>query len=230
MKTIEFIPSSKECELYVKRPMPGKNYIPNWYKEIKPVTEKSLSFNHLGAELNIKMCMPFLDSMMTGYIQETWCDIFIEYKNNEIHYRYSENPEIVSIRDKVSIPLGNEYYPYEFVWKEPWSVKLPKGYSAIITHPFNSVNLPFVTLTGIVDADNYYHTRLGNHPFYIKKDFEGIIPAGTPMYQIIPFKRDSWESIESRYDHDLSEKRHYMIGRKFFGSYKTLFWQKKEYN
>jgi hypothetical protein len=230
MNTIEFIPSSEQCEIYVKRPMPGKNYIPNWYKEIKPVTEKSLSFNHLGAELNIKMCMPFLDSMMTGYIQETWCDIYIEYRDNEIHYRYSEDPEIISIRDKVSIPIGSGYYPFEFVWKEPWSIKLPKGYSAIVTHPFNAVDLPFVTLTGVVDSDNYYHTRLGNHPFYIKEGFEGVIPAGTPMYQIIPFKREKWDSTHHKYNYRESEKRHYMIGRKFFGSYKALFWQKKEYN
>jgi hypothetical protein len=226
---IEFIPSTKQCELYVKSPMPAKNYLPEWYKEIKPVTKSSLKFNNYGPELNVKMCMPFLDSMTAGYIQETWCDIFIEYKNDEIHYRYSEDPEIISIRERVSLPITDEYYPFEFVWKEPWTAKLPKGYSAIVTHPFNSVDLPFFTLTGIVDADMYNHTRLGNHPFYLKSGFTGIIPAGTPMYQIIPFKRESWESAKLEYDPFESEKKHYLIGRKFFGSYRDLFWQKKEY-
>jgi len=31
---------------------------------------------------------------------------------------------------------------------------MPAGYSLLITHPFNRHDLPFVTLTGLVDADS----------------------------------------------------------------------------
>jgi hypothetical protein len=32
-----------------------------------------------------------------------------------------------------------------------------------------------------------------NSPFVIEENFEGIIPKGTPMFQVIPFKRENWE-------------------------------------
>ena len=33
-----------------------------------------------------------------------------------------------------------------------------------------------------------------NFPFFIKEGFTGLIPYGTPIVQIIPFKRDDWKS------------------------------------
>ena len=36
-----------------------------------------------------------------------------------------------------------------------WTFEMPAGYSLLITHPFNRHDLPFVTLTGLVDADSY---------------------------------------------------------------------------
>jgi hypothetical protein len=34
----------------------------------------------------------------------------------------------------------------------------------------------------------------GNIPFFIKEGFSGVIPKGTPIAQVIPFKRESWTS------------------------------------
>jgi hypothetical protein len=31
-------------------------------------------------------------------------------------------------------------------------------------------------------------------PFFVVKGFTGIIPAGTPYAQMIPFRRENWES------------------------------------
>jgi hypothetical protein len=33
-----------------------------------------------------------------------------------------------------------------------------------------------------------------NSPFIIKSGFEGIIEKGTPMFQVIPFKRADWQA------------------------------------
>jgi hypothetical protein len=71
-------------------------------------------------------------------------------------------------------------------------MKLPKGYSALFTHPLNRFDLPFFTASGIVDAD--YGMGGGGVSFCIDKNFEGVIPAGTPIVQIFPFKRDDWKS------------------------------------
>ena len=36
-----------------------------------------------------------------------------------------------------------------------WTVEPPPGYSLLVTHPMNRPELPFTTLTGLVDADRY---------------------------------------------------------------------------
>jgi hypothetical protein len=71
-------------------------------------------------------------------------------------------------------------------------VELPEGYSALYTHPLNRFELPFLTTNGIVDNDK--DTIPGTMPFFIQKGVNGILPAGTPFAQIIPFKREHWEA------------------------------------
>jgi hypothetical protein len=31
-------------------------------------------------------------------------------------------------------------------------------------------------------------------PFFVVKGFTGVLPAGTPYAQMLPFKRENWES------------------------------------
>jgi hypothetical protein len=51
-------------------------------------------------------------------------------------------------------------------------------------------------LPGVVDTDNLL-TEI-NPPFRMKNGWTGVIPAGTPIAQIIPFKRENWKySIEN---------------------------------
>lgn len=226
------MPVTKEFELVAPMPKPAKLYIPEWYKQI-PAT-KDIEFrdgnliNDIGA---VKRCMPFLDSLTTGYIQESWCDIHIHNRNNIITYTHSAPPTIMAARDRKALTISEKYYALEFTWRMPWAPKLPKGYSAMYTHPLNRIDLPFTTTSGIVDSDLFFHTSEGggNYPFYIEKDFEGIIPAGTPMYQIIPIKRESWKSSPIPFNEDDSIRRDRVVRRHFFNSYKKQFWQKKSY-
>jgi hypothetical protein len=63
-------------------------------------------------------------------------------------------------------------------------------------------------------------------------NFEGLIPAGTPIAQIIPFKRESWkntiqttgELLQKSFEDKL------FINNRFFDKYKKSFWQRKEYS
>ncbi len=230
---ITFIASSKTTEDFVDFPKPSENYIPNFYKKIESSFGKNLVFNENGAlqNNNIKMCMPFLDSFTTGYIQETWCDIYVKKENeSDLSLRYSNpSPAIVNSRENKSLKTyDNEFYPVEFTWSIEWVNKLPKGYSVLITHPLNRLDLPFQTLSGIIDSDSYHHAPSGNLPFYLKKDFEGLIPKGTPMYQIIPLKRDSWVSKTENYSIE-NEKRFAKQRQVFWGFYKKHCWNKKQY-
>jgi hypothetical protein len=81
-------------------------------------------------------------------------------------------------------------------------------------------------LSGIVDSTILHE---GSIPFFIKKGFEGIIPAGTPILQIIPFKKDNWTS---KVNSGLIQKsRHIATRSKVAKSwYKNNIHQKKNYD
>ena len=124
------------------------------------------------------------------------------------------------------MPMQKEFEEQPFKWNSPWLIKTPKGYSTLFTHPLNHFDLPFITMSGIVDTDSY--TMPINFPFILRSDFEGIIPKGTPIAQIIPIKRDSWLSEKLEY----SEKSKFMLDdlrSKLSRAYKERFWTKKEY-
>jgi hypothetical protein len=55
-----------------------------------------------------------------------------------------------------------------------------------------------------------------------------LIPAGTPIAQVIPVKRDSWK-MDITEDVDESNNISKFLSSQYFDRYKRLFWEKKEY-
>lgn len=216
---IEFIPGSEEISKNIPEPEPSKYFVPKWYKEIFSNAET----------VNIKHCIPFLDSLSHGYIQKTWCDIEVKVIDEKVCVSFDSDVPILSIRDKSDMPLSTDFYSLEFVWQRPWSVKLPDGFSGLVVHPLNRYELPFITLSGTVDFDKSIHAPIGNIPFYIKNNFIGIIPKGTPMFQIIPLKREEWNSEKKEYSLNFWQDKYKERGD-ILGFYKKKVWTKKHFN
>jgi hypothetical protein len=228
---IEWIPASKEAELVVPCPKPARMYIPQWYKDVEVMKSPIFSDDGEIINKNIKNCMPFLDAMTHGYIQESWTDIYIESHGDSVKYYYPVGPEILGHREPNSgFSYGQLFYPIEFVWKEQWVPKLPNGYSVLYTSPLNNFDLPFRSLDAVIDSDQYYHEHKGQYPFYMYKGFSGVIPAGTPLFQIIPIKRSSWKSSSQPFNKDFNFISQNNIRKKLFNSYKKQFWQRKVFD
>lgn len=228
---IKFLPASKEVTLCVEPPVTAKKLIPDWYKKAPTFDVNKPEFVGTGKEvknLGLKRCMPFLDATTAGYIQTTWCDMYVEDKNGELIVRSASGPDLFIAREVTNVNVGEGYYNIEFAWKMPWMPELPKGFSGVITHPMNRLDLPFHTLSGFIDFDVFSHTPGGNISFFIKKGFTGLIPAGTPMFQILPVKRETWHSASMPFTEEL-QKKYNLSFKKFWGFYKDNFWIKKEY-
>jgi hypothetical protein len=98
----------------------------------------------------------------------------------------------------------------------------------MFTHPINRPDLPFYTMTGIVDTDTFPVPV--NFPFFIREDFDGIIPEGTPIAQVIPFKREDWKAdvdVENQSNPPVSFLNN--IFSPPFNFYKRNFWKRKKY-
>jgi hypothetical protein len=204
----------------VSPPMPSRNAVPDWYKKIRPNKELP----------NVKACAPFLDALTSGYTQVTWADIEITSENETPEIVISSEIPMIKYREVSSVPTTDEYYQIEFTWLRHWVPLLPDGYSAIVTHPLNRLDLPFTTISGIVDFDTALPIVIGQVPFYLKKNFTGTIPAGTPMFQMFPIRRENWESIVKDFDPEIAAKEEHYISSFESSPYKSQMWHKKEYN
>lgn len=229
---VVFRPIGNDVNGIVPMPKPAKSCIPEWFKEVPVYVNNSPEIGEGGTmNTTMKSCMPFLDTFLSGYIQNTWCDIYIDNtKEDSPHWKYSLSPSPINKRNGPSYyPEINNFSSNEFEWKQQWIPQLPPGYSMLYTHPFNRYDLPFLSLTGIVDNDKYFMEPFGaNHPFFLTKNFKGIIPKGTPMFQMIPIKREYWKSEGLGFDEKIF-KQFFQVRSFFSGGYKKLYWNKKRY-
>lgn len=220
----------------IPEPVPAVKKIPEWYKAIPRYTtgEKKPSANN-STSGTIKTCMPVLDAITAGYLLLSSADIFISKQPEGTYYQWANHaavtfhsPNQITGYPKSDAKLKGERAPK---FMNPWIIQTPKNYSCLFISPLHH-DLPFTTLAGVVDTDTYFNPV--NFPFIPDPDFEGLIPRGTPIAQVIPFKRESWNmSIELQVESENNQKKFLNVVGKlrgsFFDNYKKHFWVKKEY-
>jgi hypothetical protein len=209
-------------------PVPSKKMIPEWYRTEHKYTNKSHIVMGENGNPNhtVKNCMPVFDVVTAGYIIKTPVDIFVEDLEDGTKQTHWSSNNIVAVEHHPIAQYSNlsvppEYYPMALKFIQPWVIETPEGYSCIFMQPSLRDDLPFQIVPAIVDTDK--HPIKINFPFFIRKDFTGLIPMNTPIAQIIPFKREDWthEVVE-----DLTDKgtnRWISAERKIANRYKTFF-------
>jgi len=236
---IAFEPAGEESQILFERPAPSARSIPEWYRNM-PVHmdgEETTGLSKTGvgsSNLTLKGCTPFLDALTTGYMYVTPFDM--EFRRNEqgaINIRWATNIDYIGVHGPDQAPGlpapfgGNEQL---LKWRPGYRIITPSGYSTLFTHPFNRHDLPFRTFTGVVDTDTY---PLGvEFPFQLLNSITEdifILEAGTPICQVLPFKRTDWQSKEIEFDEEANRKNGFKLKSKIVRSYKRQFWNKKSY-
>jgi hypothetical protein len=110
-----------------------------------------------------------------------------------------------------------------------WAVKTPEGYSTLFMHPLHKDPLPFVAIQGFIDTDKFITD--GHLSILVEKDFKGVIKQGTPLAQVIPFKREDWkmELVPTSESGAELTKQRLSLRSNFVHSYKNKYRSKKEY-
>jgi hypothetical protein len=211
-------------------PAPARTFVPDWYRKAERFIGGKMDLIESGINKDLKLCVPFLDALTSGYCIELPCDIYVKRDSNGINFYWHEEPMPMNLRSKnmaTTLPRPSGHEESLYAWKSQWAVITPPGYSAIFTHPLNRFDLPFTTTSGVVDSDKYFSS--GEIPFFLKDGFEGVIPAGTPIVQIIPIRREPWEHEILPYNEEFLSRNRYSIQKLLYGGYKKFLWQKKEY-
>lgn len=202
-------------------PTPSKLHIPEWLKRLAPYSDAGKK------NQTAKRCIPMLDAVMSGYTIVTTEDISVEQTDSTPIYHWAEGLGIdfhpidqADTHERVSAPIPK--------WLNPWSIETPRGYSCLFVPPLNNERLEFVPFSGIVDTDTYI--PVVNFPFLLADpNFDGTVPAGTPIVQVIPFKREAWKmkTVVGNTDAIVRAKRR--LKSKFKNGYRRLFHQPKDF-
>jgi hypothetical protein len=213
----------------IEQPQPASKFIPDWYKNMQSYIGGNKKPTGGGnTDATIKRCMPVFDAIISGYIITLPADVYVSIKEEKQFFEWSTLGLISfhPIEQAPEHPARNQHaYPK---WMNPWAIKTPKGYSTLFTQPMHREAV-FTILPGIVDTDTY--SAPVNFPMVINDpNFEGLIPKGTPIAQVIPFKREGWQ-MEIGSMKELVEQNSITqkLQTKFFDRYKSMFWSRKEY-
>jgi hypothetical protein len=219
-------------------PVPAIENLPIWWKD-RPLYQRHDNINELSvtnnrgadaAAISVKHCMPYFDSLTAGYHYRLPTSITVKKTSNPDKPDVSWDEQAVrpmEMRGHIELPVPSGCYPIHFVWDMRWGTKLPDGWSLMITHPLGRWDLPFITMTAIQDSDRWFTNNVVT--FFLRKDFEGVIPEGTPIMSMIPIKRANWtmeidHTLQNEGTWDLERKRNYL-----YGFYKKHRWIRKKY-
>ena len=232
---IEFVALDKHAFEVCPKPFPASQALPQWWKDASPYYKneenpegKKLIIRNSESNASFKKCVPMLDLLSSGYIVPLWTDVQIKIENGFplITWRVSKDVFEIHYGQEVEIPEG--YQKTQFKFLNQWVPKLPKGYSALIIACPGYPNNPFRPLQAIVDYDKTTHPL--SPPVYLKENFEGIVEKGTPMFQIIPFKRNNWVSKFSFLENGQSTiNLDRDVRSTLVNNYIKNFWEKKSY-
>lgn len=191
-----------ELEAVLPRPIPAVRGLPEWFKAMPT---KAFDATMGDETLTVKKCPPFIDAMTYGYLIPLVTDLHVH--NGEITWNfevpgavddYSQSP--IGFHDPGQVsgaPFADEDR-FIIKFNSFWNIEAPGGYSLLFTHPFNRTDLPFTTLTGLVDCDTFHYTSVNFPARWHDTNFEGVLPRGTPVAQCVPVKRENWgDSFET---------------------------------
>jgi len=248
-KIIEFLyPKESKSLLEDVFPIPTKNNLPDWFKKLKTDFEKK----------TIKSCVPFLETLTSGYILKMPQDFYIKHnflnKENKLDsifrcsyhdfdyaYLLDKGLNLNTSHPQIHSPLQlGEECPYHQKNKNlrfykilnPFIIKTPPGYSCLFTSPLNNNDDRFEIISGIVNTDTFPSNI--NFPIIINgykyPNLETTIKRGTPYVQIIPFKRDNWKlnMVENKTSNFLENRL--KILKHLWNTYRNCYWNKTKWN
>lgn len=237
MKKINFEYISKYAYDVCERPKPSKDFIPKWFRDLSAYYPIGGLSDGSGPALinrktnaSAKKCTPMLDGIVSGYTVPLWADVLVRQTENgpEINWKVSKNVFIMHDPASIYVPSPPGYDQIVFKYLTHFRIRTPQGYSVAISQPSGHYDLPFYTIPAIIDTDKSVIDN--NFPVWIRSGFEGIIEKGTPIAQIFPFKRDSWEASSSY----ITEEEYIAQEDKGFNltivnNYVKNIWSKKEF-
>lgn len=238
-KQIEFqLP--KDLHGVIPEPKPAMKCIPTWYKKMdsncipeeeNPARSARVIYN--GKNIfggTMKTCPPIRDYLCSGYIVPLWCELHVDNRGDNRNFAWTLDISEEMIQSHSALQVSGsplEHYVNSGGIQKlycPWTFHTPKGYSSLFFSPRYTEN-QIEILPAIVDTDKWHQVHF---PFVFHGEKSAYnFAAGTPLIQVLPFKRDSWSMKVSEQDPEEYSKHKKIISVSFSKVYEKVFKQRK---
>ncbi|CDZ29096.1 DUF6065 family protein [Neorhizobium galegae] len=180
----------EEDEGVIPPPVRARTALPDWFRKLPAVDETRISPTNSG--ITVKRCMPFLDAMAAGWVIGLAASVRMEISDGgkTVDCGWDFDRTLVSNHASHQV-AGNPREPLPpCKFHNYWTIRTPPGWSCLFIPPLNRPNGVFEVVAGVVDTDTYQSEI--HFPFFaIGEDGLHMLERGTPIVQVIPFRRDA---------------------------------------
>lgn len=176
-------------------PIPAGKGLPQWLRAMP----QQVASPTLGGQMvrSVKHCPPFVDAMACGVLILTPCDIRISDGQLAWDWDFPIITDAPITRAPIGlhVPEQASGMPLDLdgqvivKFTNYWTLATPQGWDLLFTHPLNRPDLPFHTLSGLVQADQFTHGYVHFPAVWTDAAFAGVLPKGTPIAQVIAVPR-----------------------------------------
>jgi hypothetical protein len=206
-------------------PIPAGKSLPEWLKSMPASLPRVPPNPDFPPDRpTIKKCPPLVDAMTDGYLIPLVADVTFTMEVHRLRFK-SDLPIVQShsVDQLKGSPFDAGLVVVKFL--NPWLVRTPPGYSCLFTQPLNRFDLPFQLISGVVETDTFY--REVNFPALsmLRPGQQFVAKKGTPLAQVLPFRRESWTSRCGATDMERRDE----VMSEGMGHYKAHNWVRKSY-
>ena len=175
-------------------PVAARDVLPAWLRHMAP---RAVSAVHGRSIRTLKQCPPFVDAMAHGFMVLLPCDVQVHDGRFDWDWRLPA----LSLSNHPRAPLSF-HVPEQLVgsplargthsvikFNSFWTIELQAGWSLMAVHPVNRDDLPFRTITGLVEADSFFDVGINFPAVWTNATFNGTLPRGTPIAQCFAVPR-----------------------------------------
>jgi hypothetical protein len=182
-------------EPILPKPVPAASALPDWLRAMP----SEAAAPSLGGERvrTLKHCPPVIDALSTGVLIPLAADLRVA--GGEVSWDWDppilEDARITRAPLGLHVPEQAEGAPFRLAanavlkFMNFWTLEAPEGFSLLFTHPLNREDLPFRTLSGVVDCDLFRDGYVHFPALWADPGFEGTLPRGTPVAQVFALPR-----------------------------------------
>ncbi len=191
---------------HLPRPAAARGLLPDWLRAMPANAHSQIHGRDIRT---VKQCPPFVDAMAYGVMILLPCDVTVDHGSLSWAWDIPEPGDIGSSARAPELPCSRRNSRTRRLRREGqaaikfnsfWTIEVDPGWSLFATHPVNRDDLPFRTITGLVDADRFHDGGINFPALWTRPDFSGVLPKGTPVAQCFAVPRTAPELVFESFD------------------------------